>query len=127
MKRVLDAKLVDSKITSTQYIVLQCLWDEDGLPLSELGHRLYFDNPTITGVVDRMEKLDLVARNRDTADRRVVRVYLGKEGKKLKAFLPKIAEAINNSATAGWSESKKERLTTSLNAIWERMNSTING
>lgn len=127
MKRVLDAKLVDSKITSTQYIVLQCLWDEDGLPLSELGHRLYFDNPTITGVVDRMEKLDLVARNRDTADRRVVRVYLGKEGKKLKAFLPKIAEGINNSATAGWSESKKERLITSLNAIWERMNSTING
>lgn len=127
MKRVLDAKLVDSKITSTQYIVLQCLWDEDGLPLSELGHRLYFDNPTITGVVDRMEKLDLVARNRDTADRRVVRVYLAKEGKKLKAFLPKIAEGINSSATAGWSESKKERLTTSLNVIWERMNSTING
>lgn len=127
MKRVLDAKLVDSNITSTQYIVLQCLWDEDGLPLSELGHRLYFDNPTITGIVDRMEKVSLVARSRDTADRRVVRVYLGKEGKKLKALLPRIAAGINNDAIAAWSKSRKERFITSLNSIWERMNSSING
>lgn len=127
MKRALDAKLVDSNITSTQYIVLQCLWDEDGLPLSELGHRLYFDNPTITGIVDRMEKLSLVARSRDTADRRVVRVYLAKEGKRLKALLPRIAAGINNDAIAAWSKSRKERFITSLNSIWERMNSAING
>ena len=127
MKRALDAKLVDSNITSTQYIVLQCLWDEDGLPLSELGHRLYFDNPTITGVVDRMEKVSLVARSRDTEDRRVVRVYLAREGKRLKASLTKTAEEINNTAIAAWSRTEKERFIASLNSIWERMNSSING
>jgi len=127
MKRALEAKLVDSNITSTQYIVLQCLWDEDGLPLSELGHRLYFDNPTITGIVDRMEKVSLVARSRDAEDRRVVRVYLAKEGKRLKASLPKIAEEINNTAIAAWSRTEKERFIASLNSIWERMNSSING
>lgn len=127
MKRALDAKLVDSDLTSTQYIVLQCLWDEDGLPLSELGHRLYFDNPTITGVVDRMEKVSLVARSRDTEDRRVVRVYLAREGKRLKASLTKTAEEINNTAIAAWSRTEKERFIASLNSIWERMNSSING
>lgn len=127
MKRAMDARLVEMNITSTQYIILQCLWDEDGLPLSELGHRLYFDNPTITGIVDRMEKVGLVTRNRDTTDRRVVRVYLGKEGKKLKSSLPKIAEEINAAATAGWSKPRKDRFITTLNAIWERMNSSING
>jgi len=127
MKRALDAKLVDSDLTSTQYIVLQCLWDEDGLPLSELGHRLYFDNPTITGVVDRMEKVSLVARSRDTEDRRVVRVYLAREGKRLKASLTKTAEEINNAAIAAWSRTEKERFIASLNSIWERMNSSING
>ncbi|MFQ5869331.1 MAG: MarR family winged helix-turn-helix transcriptional regulator [Candidatus Zixiibacteriota bacterium] len=127
MKRALDAKLVDSNITSTQYIVLQCLWDEDGLPLSELGHRLYFDNPTITGIVDRMEKVSLVARSRDTSDRRVVRIYLAKEGKRLKASLPKIAEEINDTAVAGWSKSEIEQFIASLDSIWERMNSSING
>ena len=127
MKRALDGKLADLHLTSTQYVILQCLWEEDGLPLSELGHRLYFDNPTITGIVDRMEKLGLVVRSRDTADRRVVRVYLAKEGKKLKTLSPQIAEGVNEVATAGWSKSKTERFIGNLNTIWERMNSTTNG
>jgi DNA-binding MarR family transcriptional regulator len=127
MKRALEAKLVHSDVTSTQYIVLQCLWDEDGLPLSELGHRLYFDNPTITGIVDRMEKLSLVARSRDTADRRVVRVYLAAEGRRLKASLPNTADEINRTAVAGLSKSEIEQFITSLDSIWERMNSSISG
>ena len=83
MKRSLYLKLSDSGITPTQWTVLMCLWEDDGLSFTELGKRLCFDHPTITGVVDRMEREKLVRRRRDHIDRRVVKVFLTQKGKNL--------------------------------------------
>jgi DNA-binding MarR family transcriptional regulator len=63
------------------------LWNEDGIVLSELGRRVSRDGPTITGVVDRMEKKMLVKRRRNSGDRRVVKVHLTAKGKNMKEQL----------------------------------------
>ena len=76
MKRSLYLKLSNAGVTPTQWTVLMCLCDEDGLSFTDLGKRLCFDHPTITGVVDRMEREKLVKRKRDHLDRRVVKVLL---------------------------------------------------
>ena len=55
--------------------------------LSELGRRVSRDGPTITGVVDRMEKKMLVKRKRDDHDRRVVKVKLTAKGKNMQEQL----------------------------------------
>jgi DNA-binding MarR family transcriptional regulator len=90
MKRSLFLKLSESGVTPTQWTVLMCLWKDDGLSFTELGKRLSFDHPTITGVVDRMEREKLVKRRRDHIDRRVVKVFLTPKGKNLE---PTIADA----------------------------------
>ena len=76
LRRKYDRQLKDFGLTPCQFEVLMILWEEDGILLSELGRRVSRDGPTITGVIDRMEKKMLVKRKRDSRDRRAVRVVL---------------------------------------------------
>ncbi len=52
----------------------------EGLKMSELSQRLMVTGGNITGITDGLEKEGLVAREVDTADRRVYRVKLTAEG-----------------------------------------------
>lgn len=81
LRRNYDRQLKDFGLTPCQFEVLIILCEEDGILLSELGRRVSRDGPTITGVIDRMEKKVLVKRKRDSHDRRVVKVILTPKGK----------------------------------------------
>jgi DNA-binding MarR family transcriptional regulator len=76
MRRFLESNMKKFDITPPQFEVLMTLWNEDGVVLSELGRRLSRDGPTITGIIDRMEKKKLLVRKRSLRDRRVIQVYL---------------------------------------------------
>lgn len=76
MRRFLESNMKKFEITPPQFEVLMTLWVEDGVVLSELGRRLSRDGPTITGIIDRMEKKKLLVRKRSLRDRRVIQVYL---------------------------------------------------
>ncbi len=62
-------------ITPTQYNVLRILRGAgaDGLPRCEVQSRLIAPVADTTRLLDRLEKLGLVARARDEVDRRIVR------------------------------------------------------
>jgi len=121
MKRTLELRLSEYNITSTQYAVLEYLWENDGVSQSDLGKHLYFDNPTITGVIDRMERDKLVNRIRDENDRRVINIYLAKDGRALRDILPKIAEEVNREAVKGFSREDKKKIKTLTKQVWENM------
>jgi DNA-binding MarR family transcriptional regulator len=122
MKRALDARLSEYNITATQYIVLEVLREHDGASLSLLGQKLYFDNPTITGIVDRMERDELVERRRVAGDRRVINVFLTGKGKALAQSTNQIAEAINREAMKTFSPQQELEFLNTLNTIWRTMN-----
>lgn len=91
-------------LTPFHYLVLCCLWEEDGLPTSGIAEKLKQVGALLTGVLDRMETRNLVYRERDLYDRRVVRIWLTPEGKKLKDVLPAVGEQTINKALEGVSE-----------------------
>lgn len=67
-------------LTSSQYNVLRILRGEGKpLPSLEIADRMVQVVPAITGLVDRLEKQDLVKRKRCTEDRRVVYIELTKK------------------------------------------------
>jgi MarR family transcriptional regulator, organic hydroperoxide resistance regulator len=82
------ARLQAHGITPPQWGVLVRLLQRDGQSLSEIGARALFDGPTMTGIVDRLEAGRLVLRRRDSADRRVINIYLSDEGRTLMEELP---------------------------------------
>lgn len=61
--------------------VLFCLWEEDGLQASVLGKRAGLEPSTMTGLLDRMERDGLVARQPDPRDRRASRICLTRPGR----------------------------------------------
>ncbi len=110
MKRALEIKLNDYSITSSQYTVLEILWKHNGLSLTDLGRLLYFDNPTITGIINRMARAKLVRRIRDRNDRRVVKVHLTPKGWELQSVLPNLAKAVNKKAVDQFEKSEKKAI-----------------
>ena len=58
--------------------------DTDGeLPMGALADALDVSQASITGIIDRMEQRGIVERRRDDGDRRVVRVAMTDEGRRL--------------------------------------------
>lgn len=71
-------------LTYTQYIVFLVLWEKDGIPVGELGRRLYLDNGTLTPLLKKLESAGYLTRSRDKVDERVVIVTLTDAGRALK-------------------------------------------
>lgn len=61
-------------LTFPQALVLTVLGEEGPMPISALAERTGSANSTVSGIVDRLEKLELAQRERSDADRRVIYV-----------------------------------------------------
>jgi len=70
-------------VTYPQYLAMLVLWQKDGLLIQEIANSLELDQATTTPLVQRLEKLGLVTRQRSTEDERKVQVFLTDKGKKL--------------------------------------------
>ena len=125
MKRALETRLSQHNITATQYIVLSLLCALDGISLSKLGQRLYFDNPTITGIIDRMERDGLVERRRIADDRRVINIFLTHRGKEMLEENGSVADEIDDLAMNGLTARERADFLKMLDKIWKTMNEKI--
>ena len=88
-------------LTIEQWSVLYHLWKEDGRSQQELCNETFRDKPSITRLVDNLEKLNLVKRVASESDRRVNRIYLTKEAQKLQEAAMALAEETLNDALEG--------------------------
>lgn len=72
-------------ITYPQYLVLLVLWEEDGISVNDIAHKLILNTNTVTPLLKRMETLGLVSRIRSEEDERKVIVRLTEKGSAMKA------------------------------------------
>lgn len=70
-------------ITPPQFIALQWLFEDGDMTIGELSNKMYLACSTTIDLVDRMEKNLLVERVKNPNDRRVVRIHLLEEGKRI--------------------------------------------
>ena len=77
------------EITPEQWTVLLFLWEKDGVSQQELCNATFKDKPSMTRLIDNMERQHLVVRISDKRDRRTNLVHLTKTGRELegKAFV----------------------------------------
>ena len=68
-------------LTGPQLAVIKLLDTFGDLSLSSLSERIRAQNSTVTGIIDRMEREELVVRERSTSDRRVVFIRLTDKGR----------------------------------------------
>ncbi len=89
------------RITIEQWSVLYHLWKQDGQSQQELCNATFRDKPSITRLVDNLEKQQLVKRVPSEQDRRINRICLTKTGLKLQEQSMMLAELTLNEALEG--------------------------
>ena len=72
------------EITYTQYLVLMDLWEYGPQSVKEIGDRLYLDSGTLTPLLKKLEKKNLLNRRRDKKDERSIIIELTSKGEKFK-------------------------------------------
>ena len=71
-------------LTYPQYLVLMVLWEKDDVTLRTIGDKLYLDSGTLSPLLKRLQKLELIERQRASTDERELRIALTDKGRRLK-------------------------------------------
>ncbi len=110
------------QITIEQWSVLYHLWKQDGLSQQELCLATFRDKPSITRLVDNLEKLQLVKRVASEKDRRINRICLTKTGYKLQEQSMMMAEQTLNDALKGVPPGQVEICKSVLQLVYDNLN-----
>lgn len=102
-------------LTYPQYLVMLVLWEQDAVPVKEIGGRLFLDSGTLTPLLKRLEAGGLLGRHRDPEDERQVRIVLTAEGRRLREQAADIPRRIHDSC--GQDSETVERLRGALATI----------
>jgi MarR family transcriptional regulator, organic hydroperoxide resistance regulator len=82
--RVYKPVLDQLGLTYPQYIAIISLWEEDRQTVKGLSENLFLEPSTITPMLQRLEAMGYVYRQRDEEDERSVRVSLTEAGRRLR-------------------------------------------
>jgi DNA-binding MarR family transcriptional regulator len=88
-----------------------------GLACREIGERMISRDPDITRLLDRMEKRNLIIRERQSDDRRVVKTYVTPQGLELLKILDRPVSALHKRQFQGIAPAKLKALTAMLEEI----------
>jgi DNA-binding MarR family transcriptional regulator len=108
--RFLSEKLAPFGVTAVQGVVLNFLSDADEVTSRQLGQRTKLDSATLTGILDRLEAIELVERRAHPVDRRAILVCLTKKGKKLAANLHETILRANRELLSGFGAAEGKAL-----------------
>jgi DNA-binding MarR family transcriptional regulator len=71
-------------LTYPQYLAMLVLWEQDNVPVKEIGERLFLDSGTLTPLLKRLEAAGLIKRTRSTEDERQMLIALTPQGQVLR-------------------------------------------
>ncbi len=109
------------EITIEQWSVLYHLWKEDGMSQQQLCDATFRDKPSITRLVDNLEKLKLVKRNASKEDRRKNLIILTPVGKELEERCMEIANNTLNEALLGVTNGQIEIAKEVLQMVYDNL------
>jgi len=105
-----ESRLAPLGIHAGQDRLLQELWREDGITQRRLIERLSVEPPTVTGIVQRLEREGLLTREPDADNRRVQRVYLTEAGRKLEDPVRRVWREVEDGFLRDLSAADRDRL-----------------
>jgi len=109
------------EITIEQWSVLYHLWKEDGLSQQELCTRTFRDKPSITRLIDNLEKQHLVKRVASPTDRRINLVQLTDAAKDLQQITIDLANQTMAEALVGVDKKDIETVKSVFQKVYDNL------
>ena len=113
----MDTQLSAHDLTYVQWLPLFKLVMKEGDTVAGLARELDIDPGAMTRALDRLEAKGLVRRERSTEDRRVVRLALTREGRKVARKVPGLLAGVLNGHLRGFHEAEWQQLLQFLNRM----------
>ena len=114
-------------VTPPQWGVLALLYDNDGLTIGMISQQRGVDPPTVTGIIKRLEQVGLVERCHDREDRRVVKVYLTDEGRRITQALYPVVKSFGDDTLRDFSGEEQAQFLSMLQRIIANLSYTSLG
>lgn len=109
--------LSDYDITPPQFNALLTLIEHGGLTIGELSSKMYLACSTVTDLLDRMERNELVIRIKDDKDRRIVRIQVLDKGNDLIEKILKTRRLYLKSVLSDCSSQKMDDLVSNIELL----------
>lgn len=87
-------------LTEQQWRVLRVLWADQSATVKSLSEQTLLPAPSLVGILDRMEKKELVARIRSVEDRRNVLIVATAQGRALQTEIMPLIEQVHQTVQA---------------------------
>lgn len=100
-----------------QNLLLEVLWETDGLTPGELAGRLHVATPTVVKSANRMATTGLLVRKPDPADARLVRLYLTDRARSVRRAIEQEWDELERRMTATLTSAEREHLRSALTKI----------
>lgn len=112
----------DLDLTIEQWTILYHLWKEDCLSQQELCKRTYRDKPSITRLIDNLEKQKLLKRSSHKNDKRINLVCLMDAGRALQGTTLALANQTMEEALKGVKKEDIEIVKSVLQKVYDNLN-----
>jgi len=97
--------------------ILVCLYEQDKMTMKDIADKIHRTRPTVTVLVDKLEKLGYIKREISQEDSRYTYIVLTKKGQDFKPIFEKISENLNNMLYKNLSEEESDILENLLQKI----------
>jgi MarR family transcriptional regulator, organic hydroperoxide resistance regulator len=105
------------ELNPAQGRIMFVLWQEDGIPFTELARRTQLDKSTLTSMVDRLERAGLVQRVPSKGDRRQIILHRTQKDRRLESLYVTVSREMNEVFYKGLSAHDATRLDSDLARI----------
>ncbi|PFA70492.1 transcriptional regulator [Bacillus sp. AFS015802] len=92
--RFLTLHLKEFDVTPEQWTVLKTLAEQDGISQKQLALKAEKDQPTVTRILDILERKELIYKQKNTEDRRSFLIFITEKGMTAKDELSPFIESL---------------------------------
>ncbi|MEC7762143.1 MAG: MarR family transcriptional regulator [Pseudomonadota bacterium] len=116
-----DRELAPIGITRSQWWVLAFISRNDGLPQTQLANELDLGKVALGSLIDRLQKAGYVERRPDKRDRRIKRIFLTDQARRLIAKIQTVADQFNDLILEGIAREDLEQTSKTLFAMKQNL------
>lgn len=121
LKNKLDKALKEFDITAAQFsVIIQIYSSELPITAAEIAERLGSDRPTISGIINRLEKKNIVIKSYNPEDKRSSYLEIYKEAEELVHCIISISDELTIDIFSMYSKEETKQLTLMLRKLIER-------
>ncbi|MEP7022806.1 MAG: MarR family winged helix-turn-helix transcriptional regulator [Actinomycetota bacterium] len=124
MRGAVDDAMSRQGVRVGQNMLLEILWETDGLTPGDLAAQLGIATPTVVKSVNRMTATGLLGRRPDPADARLVRIYVTEHGRAVRGAVEQERDDLERQAISTLTAAEREHLLSALRKIIARFDGT---